>query len=55
MDGWMDGWLGVKAVLRIAYSNQKCKNNLIKSVTKFNFGALAMFFEIVEEMFFPKF
>ena len=26
MDGWMDGWIGcvrVKAVLRIAYSNQK--------------------------------
>jgi hypothetical protein len=21
--GWMDGWVGVKAVLRIAYSNQK--------------------------------
>jgi hypothetical protein len=24
MDGWVDGWVGVKAVLRIAYSNQKC-------------------------------
>jgi hypothetical protein len=23
MDGWVDGWVGVKAVLRIAYSNQK--------------------------------
>jgi hypothetical protein len=23
MDGWMDGWMEVKAVLRIAYSNQK--------------------------------
>jgi hypothetical protein len=23
MDGWMDGWVGVKAVLRIAYINQK--------------------------------
>jgi hypothetical protein len=23
MGGWMDGWMGVKAVLRIAYSNQK--------------------------------
>jgi hypothetical protein len=23
MDGRMDGWMGVKAVLRIAYSNQK--------------------------------
>jgi hypothetical protein len=21
--GWVDGWVGVKAVLRIAYSNQK--------------------------------
>ena len=23
MDGWADGWLGVEAVLRIAYINQK--------------------------------
>jgi hypothetical protein len=23
MGGWMDGWMGVKAVLRIAYSNQQ--------------------------------
>jgi hypothetical protein len=23
LDGWVDGWVGVKAVLRIAYSNQK--------------------------------
>jgi hypothetical protein len=23
MGGWMGGWVGVKAVLRIAYSNQK--------------------------------
>jgi hypothetical protein len=23
MGGWVDGWVGVKAVLRIAYSNQK--------------------------------
>jgi hypothetical protein len=23
MDGWVDGWVGVKAVLRIAYSNKK--------------------------------
>jgi hypothetical protein len=23
MDGWVGGWVGVKAVLRIAYSNQK--------------------------------
>jgi hypothetical protein len=22
-DGWMDGWVEVKAVLRIAYSNKK--------------------------------
>jgi hypothetical protein len=21
--GWVDGWMGAKAVLRIAYSNQK--------------------------------
>jgi hypothetical protein len=26
MDGWVDGWVGVKAVLRIAYSNQKYQN-----------------------------
>jgi hypothetical protein len=25
MGGWMGGWVGVKAVLRIAYSNQKCE------------------------------
>jgi hypothetical protein len=24
-DGWVDGWVGVKAVLRIAYNNQKLK------------------------------
>ena len=24
MDGWMGGWMEVKAGLRIAYSNQKC-------------------------------
>ena len=23
LDGWIDGWVAVKAVLRIAYSNQK--------------------------------
>ena len=32
MGGWMDGWMGVKAVLRIAYSNQK---NLLKRDTSF--------------------
>ncbi len=25
MDGWVDGWVEVKAVLRIAYSNQQTK------------------------------
>jgi hypothetical protein len=29
--GWMDGWVGVKAVLRIAYSNQK---SIFKEKTK---------------------
>jgi hypothetical protein len=24
MGGWVDGWVEVKAVSRIAYSNQKC-------------------------------
>jgi hypothetical protein len=28
--GWVDGWVGVKAVLRIAYSNQKA-NGKFKS------------------------
>jgi hypothetical protein len=28
MDGWVDGWMGVKAVLRIAYSNQQ-NNHLV--------------------------
>jgi hypothetical protein len=27
MDGWMDGWMEVKAILRIAYSNKKSKHN----------------------------
>jgi hypothetical protein len=30
MGGWMDGWVGVKAVLRIAYSNQKSDLSAIK-------------------------
>jgi hypothetical protein len=25
MDGWVDGWSGVKAALRIAYSNKKLR------------------------------
>jgi hypothetical protein len=28
MGGWMDGWMEVKAVLRIAYSNQKLEISL---------------------------
>ena len=24
IDPWMDGWMDAKAILRIAYSNQKC-------------------------------
>jgi hypothetical protein len=28
MDGWVDGWMEVKAVLRIAYSNQKSELSL---------------------------
>jgi hypothetical protein len=28
LDGWMGGWMGVKAVLRIAYSNQKLYSEL---------------------------
>jgi hypothetical protein len=28
MDRWMDGWVGVKAVLKIAYSNQKVQMTL---------------------------
>ena len=36
MDGWMDGcisgWMGLIAVLRIAYSNQKLKSNHIKLI-----------------------
>jgi hypothetical protein len=27
MDGWVGGWMGGKAGLRIAYSNQKKKGN----------------------------
>jgi hypothetical protein len=34
LGGWMDGWKEVKAVLRIAYSNQKYQPKLIcKAVT----------------------
>jgi hypothetical protein len=35
MGGWMDGWVEVKAVLRIAYSNQKYEKNvyILKSNT----------------------
>jgi hypothetical protein len=27
MGGWMGGWVGVKAVLRIAYSNQQIQRD----------------------------
>ena len=26
MNGWVDGWMGIKAGLRIAYSNKKLEN-----------------------------
>ena len=29
LDGWMDGWREVKAILRIAYSNEKSVQDLI--------------------------
>jgi hypothetical protein len=29
MGGWVGGWVGVKAVLRIAYSNQKQFNDSV--------------------------
>jgi hypothetical protein len=35
MDGWMDRWVGVKAVLRIAYSNQKFCSFWIKWILDF--------------------
>ena len=28
MGEWVDGWVGVKAILRIAYSNKKALTNL---------------------------
>ena len=37
--GWMGGWMSVKAVLRIAYSNQKTKSQflcLFFGITKLN-------------------
>jgi hypothetical protein len=48
MGGWVDGWVGVKAVLRIAYSNQKDRdlmcvillqygNKLVRIIEKYNF------------------
>ena len=27
--GWMDGWVGRKAILRIAYSNQKLPSSVV--------------------------
>ena len=33
--GWVDGWVGVKAVLRIAYRNQKTWINLTKNLEVF--------------------
>jgi hypothetical protein len=30
MDGWMGGWMAGKAGLRIAYSNQKLQNLVLK-------------------------
>jgi hypothetical protein len=43
MGGWVGGWVGVKAVLRIAYSNQKLeKHQLLKCTvveTSFAFQA----------------
>ena len=27
MDGWMDGWMGVKAILSIVYSNKKLEGS----------------------------
>jgi hypothetical protein len=35
MGGWVDGWVGVKAVLRIAYSNQKWKEKFSYRRTNF--------------------
>jgi hypothetical protein len=40
LDGWMDGWMEVKALLRIAYSNKKSANNFrqdyfVKFVVRF--------------------
>ena len=35
MAGWMDGWMGVKSVLRISYNNQQLQkdfNLLLNSV-----------------------
>jgi hypothetical protein len=32
LDGWVGGWMGVKAVLRIAHSNQKVGRNMQQSL-----------------------
>ena len=34
MGGWMDGWMGGKAWLRIAYSNQITKFGFFKKLEK---------------------
>ena len=44
MGGWMDGWKGGKAGLRIAYSNQKMKlTNFVSIFGQFGFHALGFY------------
>ena len=39
MNGWVDGRMDVKAILRIAHTNQKCYNNNVQygKVSQLNF------------------
>jgi hypothetical protein len=37
VDRWVDGWKGVKALLRIAYSNQKELTKISRATNKIKF------------------
>jgi hypothetical protein len=43
VDGWVGGWMAGKAGLRIAYSNQKCKNYKNGAKDKFKIYILVNF------------
>jgi hypothetical protein len=42
MDGWAGGWVEVKAVLRIAYSNKKLPNGFLRQEKCFLVGFIVV-------------